>query len=45
MGWLVEAGVLLWVADRIHSELLNVFAVGALVPRCRATLVYRQLPG
>ena len=31
MGWFVEAAVLLWVADRIHSELLNVFAVGALV--------------
>jgi uncharacterized membrane protein len=30
IGWLVEAGVLLWVADRIHSELLNVFALGAL---------------
>ncbi|HEX3353562.1 MAG TPA: DUF2339 domain-containing protein [Terriglobales bacterium] len=30
MGWFVEAAVLLWVADRIHSELLNVFAVGAL---------------
>ena len=31
MGWFVEAAVLLWVADRVHSELLNVFAVGALV--------------
>ncbi len=30
MGWFVEAAVLLWVADRITSELLNVFAVGAL---------------
>jgi uncharacterized membrane protein len=30
MGWFVEAAVLLWVADRIASELLNVFAVGAL---------------
>ena len=30
IGWLVEAGVLLWVADRIHSDLLNVFAVCAL---------------
>ena len=30
MGWFVEAAVLLWVADRVHSELLNVFAVGAL---------------
>jgi uncharacterized membrane protein len=31
MGWFVETAVLLWVADRIHSELLNAFAVGALV--------------
>jgi uncharacterized membrane protein len=30
MGWFVEAAVLLWVADRVNSELLNVFAVGAL---------------
>jgi uncharacterized membrane protein len=29
-GWLIEAGVLLWVADRIHSELLNAFAICAL---------------
>ena len=31
MGWFVEAAVLLWVADRIHSELLNLFVIGALV--------------
>ena len=31
MGWFVEGAVLLWVADRIHSELLNVFVIGALV--------------
>ena len=31
MGWFVESAVLLWVADRVHSELLNVFAMGALV--------------
>jgi uncharacterized membrane protein len=30
IGWFVEAAVLLWVADRIHSELLNLFAVSAL---------------
>jgi uncharacterized membrane protein len=30
IGWFVEAGVLLWVADRIRSELLNVFALAAL---------------
>jgi uncharacterized membrane protein len=31
MGWFVETAVLLWVADRVHSELLNAFAAGALV--------------
>jgi len=31
IGWFVEAGILLWVADRVQSELLNVFALGALV--------------
>jgi uncharacterized membrane protein len=31
MGWFVEVAVLLWVAERIHSELLNVFAIGALL--------------
>ena len=31
MGWLVEAGVLLWVAGRLKSEFLNAFALGALV--------------
>jgi len=30
MGWFVEAGVLLWVGNRVQSELLNVFALGAL---------------
>ena len=30
IGWFVEAGILLWVADRINSELLNVFALAAL---------------
>jgi uncharacterized membrane protein len=30
LGWLVEAAVLLWVADRIHSDFLNAFAVVAL---------------
>jgi len=30
IGWFVEAGILLWVADRIKSELLNVFALAAL---------------
>jgi uncharacterized membrane protein len=31
IGWFVEAAVLLWVADRIHSDLLNAFALLALV--------------
>ena len=31
MGWFVEAGILLWVADRIKSDFLNLFAIGALV--------------
>jgi len=31
IGWFVEAGILLWVADRVQSELLNIFALGALV--------------
>src|SRR2546427_8001234 len=31
IGWFVEAAVLLWVADRIHSDFLNAFAIGALV--------------
>jgi len=30
IGWFAEAGVLLWVANRIHSDFLNVFALGAL---------------
>src|SRR5713226_8285165 len=30
IGWFVEAAVLLWVADRLHSDFLNVFAAGAL---------------
>src|SRR5579864_3854254 len=31
IGWFIEAGVLLWVANRIKSDFLNVFALGALV--------------
>lgn len=30
IGWFVGAGILLWVADRIQSELLNAFALAAL---------------
>jgi len=31
IGWFVEAGVLLWVGNRLKSDFLNVFALGALV--------------
>jgi uncharacterized membrane protein len=31
IGWFIEAGVLLWIANRIHSDFLNAFALGALV--------------
>jgi uncharacterized membrane protein len=31
IGWFVESGVLLWVANRIKSDFLNVFALGALI--------------
>ena len=31
MGWFIEAGVLLWIAHRIHSDFLNAFALGALI--------------
>jgi len=31
MGWFVEAGVLLWIGDRIKSDFLNLFALAALV--------------
>ena len=31
IGWFVEAGVLLWVADRIESDFLNAFAIGAMI--------------
>jgi len=30
IGWLVEAGFLVWLGDRIHSDLLNAFGVAAL---------------
>jgi uncharacterized membrane protein len=30
MGWFVEAGVLLWIANRIKFDFLNAFALGAL---------------
>ena len=31
MGWFVEAGVLLWIGNRIRSDFLNGFALAALV--------------
>jgi uncharacterized membrane protein len=31
IGWFVESAVLLWIAERIESELINVFALTALV--------------
>jgi uncharacterized membrane protein len=31
IGWFVEAVVLLWVAERIQSDFLNAFAIGALI--------------
>ena len=31
IGWFAEAAVLLWVADRIRSEMLNAFVLGALL--------------
>lgn len=30
IGWFIEAGVLLWIANRISSDFLNAFALGAL---------------
>src|SRR5207302_4453718 len=31
IGWFIEAGVLLWIGNRVHSDFLNAFALGALV--------------
>src|SRR5579864_6397620 len=30
IGWFLEAGVLLWIANRIQSDFLNAFSLGAL---------------
>ena len=30
IGWFIEAGVLLWIANRLQSDFLNLFALGAL---------------
>jgi uncharacterized membrane protein len=40
IGWFVEAAVLLWVGGRIKSELLNVFALTALVLGVVRLLLY-----
>lgn len=31
IGWFVESAVLLWIGERINSQLINVFALAALV--------------
>lgn len=31
IGWFIEAGVLLWIANRIDSDFLNAFALAAIV--------------
>jgi len=31
IGWFVEAGILLWIGDRIESDFLNLLALAALV--------------
>jgi uncharacterized membrane protein len=40
IGWFVEAGALLWVGDRIKSDLLNVFALAALALGVARLLFY-----
>jgi len=40
IGWLVEAGFLLWLGDRIRSDLLNAFALGALALGVARLLVF-----
>jgi len=40
IGWFVESAVLLWVGDRIKSDLLNVFALTALVLGVGRLLLY-----
>lgn len=30
IGWFIEAGILLWIAQRLHSDFLNAFALSAL---------------
>jgi uncharacterized membrane protein len=40
MGWFVESAVLLWVGNRIKSDLLNVFALTAVVLGVVRLLLY-----
>lgn len=40
IGWFVESAVLMWVGSRIKSDLLNVFAVTALVLGVGRLLLY-----
>ena len=40
IGWFVEAAVLLWLGDRIKSDLLNVFALTALMLGVARLLLY-----
>ena len=40
IGWFVESAVLLWVGNRMKSELLNVFALTALVLGVGRLLIY-----
>lgn len=40
IGWFVEAAVLLWVADRIKSDLIGVFALAAIVLGIARLLVF-----
>lgn len=40
IGWFIEAGVLLWVGNRIPSDFLNVFALAALALGVLRLLVF-----
>ncbi|MFZ0730978.1 MAG: DUF2339 domain-containing protein [Candidatus Sulfotelmatobacter sp.] len=40
MGWFVEAGVLLWIGNRIRSDFLNAFALGALALGVARLLIF-----
>jgi len=40
IGWFVESAILLWVGNRIKSDLLNVFALSALILGVGRLLLY-----